>query len=54
MPVPADWGGYRVVVDRVELWAGRRSRLHDRLVWERVGPGGMDDPAAWRRVRLAP
>jgi pyridoxamine 5'-phosphate oxidase len=54
VPVPASWGGYRIVVDRVELWAGRRSRLHDRIVWERVGPGGMDDPAAWRRVRLSP
>lgn len=54
VPVPDGWGGYRVVADRVELWAGRRSRLHDRLVWERVGPGGLGDPAAWRRVRLAP
>lgn len=54
VPVPDGWGGYRVVADRVELWAGRRSRLHDRLVWERVGPGGLGDPSAWRRVRLAP
>jgi pyridoxamine 5'-phosphate oxidase len=54
VPVPDGWGGYRVVPDRVELWAGRRSRLHDRLVWERVGPGGLDEPVAWRRVRLAP
>lgn len=54
VPVPEGWGGYRIVVDRVELWAGRPSRLHDRLVWERVGPGDLGDPAAWRRVRLAP
>lgn len=54
VPVPDGWGGYRLVADRVELWAGRRSRLHDRLVWERVGPGGLDEPAAWSRVRLAP
>lgn len=54
VPVPQDWGGYRILVDRVELWAGRRSRLHDRLVWERVGPGGMDEPTAWHRLRLAP
>lgn len=54
VPVPQDWGGYRLVVDRVELWAGRRSRLHDRIVWERVGEGGMDDPSAWHRLRLAP
>ena len=54
VPVPPTWGGYRVVVDRVELWAGRPSRLHDRLVWERTGPGGMDVPTAWRRSRLMP
>ena len=54
VPVPEGWGGYRVVADRVELWAGRPSRLHDRLVWERVAPGALDDPSAWRRVRLSP
>jgi pyridoxamine 5'-phosphate oxidase len=54
VPVPEGWGGYRVVVDRVELWAGRPSRLHDRLVWERVGPGALDEPSAWHRVRLSP
>jgi pyridoxamine 5'-phosphate oxidase len=54
VPVPQDWGGYRVVADRVELWAGRSNRLHDRLVYERTGPGGLADPAAWRLVRLQP
>lgn len=54
VPVPDGWGGYRVVVDRVELWAGRRSRLHDRIVWQRVGPGGLDDPSAWTMGRLQP
>lgn len=54
VPVPDTWGGYRIVADRVELWAGRRSRLHDRIVWERVGPGGLDEPTAWRRSRLQP
>lgn len=54
VPVPERWGGYRLVPDIVELWAGRRSRLHDRIVWERTGPGGLDDPQAWRRRRLQP
>lgn len=54
VPLPEGWGGYRVVADRVELWAGRPSRLHDRIVWERTGDGGLDDPAAWRRSRLMP
>lgn len=54
VPLPESWGGYRVVADHVEVWAGRPSRLHDRFVWERVGDGGLDDPAAWRRSRLMP
>lgn len=54
VPVPQGWGGYRIAVDRVELWAGRPSRLHDRLVWERTGPGGLDVPQAWSRSRLGP
>lgn len=54
VPVPEHWGGYRILADRVEVWGGRRDRLHDRLVWERVSAGGLDDPAAWRRSRLQP
>ncbi|MGO0576592.1 pyridoxamine 5'-phosphate oxidase [Ornithinimicrobium panacihumi] len=54
VPVPDHWGGYRIVADSVEIWAGRRSRLHDRLLWERTGPGDLDDPTAWRRCRLQP
>lgn len=54
VPVPPRWGGWRLLADRVELWAGRRSRLHDRVVWERVAPGGLDEPSAWTRSRLWP
>ncbi|WP_131103570.1 pyridoxamine 5'-phosphate oxidase [Ornithinimicrobium sufpigmenti] len=54
VPLPSRWGGWRVVADQVELWAGRRSRLHDRIVWDRVAPGGLDEPAAWRRSRRWP
>jgi len=54
VPLPAHWGGYRIVAEQVEVWAGRRNRLHDRLVWIRVGPGGLGDPQAWRRGRIQP
>ncbi len=44
---PPHWGGFRLVPDRFEFWQGRRSRLHDRLVY-RLEAG------AWLRERLAP
>lgn len=54
VPLPSWWGGFLVVPDEVELWVGRASRLHDRLAYRRVGPGALDDPAAWRVERLQP
>jgi pyridoxamine 5'-phosphate oxidase len=47
VPVPDFWGGYRVVPEVMEFWAGRPSRLHDRLRYRREGQG-------WVRERLAP
>jgi pyridoxamine 5'-phosphate oxidase len=44
---PPHWGGYRLVPDRFEFWQGRRSRLHDRLVFTL-------DTNRWTRERLAP
>ena len=47
VPVPPEWGGYRVRPEVVEYWQGRRSRMHDRLVYRRTDDG-------WDVVRLAP
>ncbi len=46
-PRPTNWGGYRVIHERVEFWQGRRSRLHDRLVYSKQFGG-------WHIERLAP
>jgi pyridoxamine 5'-phosphate oxidase len=47
VPLPAFWGGYRLVPDAVEFWAHRDDRLHDRVRFSRSSAG-------WRRERLAP
>ncbi len=46
-PLPPQWGGYRVIPDYLEFWQGRRSRLHDRIVYSRLG-------TTWTTARLAP
>lgn len=48
VPLPPHWGGYRVRPDRMEFWQGRKSRLHDRLLYIRAADG------SWSRSRLAP
>lgn len=54
VPLPEWWGGYRLHPESVELWVGQRSRLHDRVLFERVADGDLADPAAWRPQRLQP
>ena len=54
VPVPDGWGGWRIECDEVELWAGRRDRLHDRLVFTRVADGGLDTADAWTVHRRQP
>ncbi len=45
---PVNWGGFRLVPERIEFWQGRRSRFHDRIVYERQEDG------SWARQRLQP
>jgi pyridoxamine 5'-phosphate oxidase len=47
VPLPPQWGGYRLSPVTVEFWQGRRSRLHDRLRYRR------EDGGDWVVERLA-
>ncbi|MES2024888.1 MAG: pyridoxamine 5'-phosphate oxidase [Pseudomonadota bacterium] len=47
-PRPENWGGYRLKPDYIEFWQGRRSRLHDRIVYT------LDKDGKWQRQRLQP
>lgn len=57
VPVPEHWGGYLVRPVEVELWQGRPSRLHDRLVFlpvRETDVPAMDDGGGWRVQRRQP
>jgi pyridoxamine 5'-phosphate oxidase len=44
---PPHWGGFRLIPQAWEFWAGRPSRLHDRLRYRLI-------EGRWVRERLAP
>jgi pyridoxamine 5'-phosphate oxidase len=48
LPLPANWGGFRVGMETVEFWQQRADRLHDRLSYRR------GDDNDWVLERLAP
>lgn len=48
VPMPESWGGYRVIPQRIEFWQGRRSRMHDRIEYQKQTEGD------WKIQRLAP
>lgn len=47
IPLPAHWGGFRVIPLTLEFWQGRASRLHDRILYTRHADG-------WAISRLSP
>lgn len=47
IPVPAHWGGYRVIPERIEFWQGRPNRMHDRIQYRKKA-------GQWIIERLAP
>jgi pyridoxamine 5'-phosphate oxidase len=48
LPLPVDWGGFRLTPATFEFWQNRADRLHDRLVYT-PRPDG-----SWQLERLAP
>jgi pyridoxamine 5'-phosphate oxidase len=49
IPCPSNWGGYRLVPERIEFWQGRTDRLHERVSYER-----NDEDGGWRPTLLQP
>ncbi len=48
IPMPNQWGGYRVKPEMLEFWQGRHGRMHDRLRYQRQRDGD------WLLERLEP
>lgn len=53
---PTHWGGYEIVVNRVEFWQGRPGRVHDRIVFFRNENDSTETNSteSWSICRLAP
>lgn len=47
VPLPENWGGYILEASEIEFWQGRRSRLHDRILFRK-------ESGSWAKIRLQP
>ncbi len=48
IPKPDFWGGYKISPIKIEFWQGRKSRMHDRIVFRK------QDNGSWQTARLSP
>ena len=48
IPLPDQWGGYRVTPQSFEFWQGRPNRLHDRFKYS------LQSDGSWTIARLMP
>ena len=48
LPMPDNWGGFRLTPRSLEFWQHREDRLHDRLLYTRLSD------SRWQLERLAP
>lgn len=48
VPIPENWGGYRLAPASYEFWQHQDDRLHDRIAYL------PDESGGWRTQRLAP
>lgn len=58
---PKEWGGFRLIPERIEFWQGQSDRMHDRIRFKRKQEGDNVDGVllhegedGWAYERLAP
>ena len=47
IPCPKSWGGYAILIQKMEFWKNRNHRLHDRFLFEKRDRN-------WEKQRLFP